>query len=72
MFQFKEAGFKELADTYEMECPLNAVYEPTDILRFEKVQRSDLNRYLQYMKEFMSGSPDIVLNMILDLSLIHI
>ena len=66
VFQFKEAGFKELADTYEMECPLNAVYEPSDILRFEKVQRSDLNRYLQYMKEFMSCSPDIVLNMILD------
>jgi len=66
VFQFKEAGFKELGDTYEMECPLDAVYEPSDALRFERVQRSDLNRYLQYMKEFMSGSPDIVLSMILD------
>jgi ribosomal protein S18 acetylase RimI-like enzyme len=64
--QFVEAGFQELGDTLRMECPLDAAYEPPDDLRFERVQRSDLNRFLHYLKEFMSGSPDVVLSMILD------
>lgn len=64
--QFTEAGFQDLGETFRMECPLDADYEPSDALRFERVQRSDLNRFLQYMKEFMSGSPDAVLSMILD------
>jgi ribosomal protein S18 acetylase RimI-like enzyme len=66
VLQFVEAGFQELGDTHRMECPLDAAYEPPDALRFERVQRSELNRFLQYMKGFMSGSPDIVASMILD------
>lgn len=66
VLQFKEAGFQEPGDTLRMECPLDAAYNPSDTLRFERVQRSDLNRFLPYFKEFMSGSPDILSSMILD------
>jgi GNAT superfamily N-acetyltransferase len=63
---FVEAGFRELGDTLQMECPLEEAYEPPDDLRFERVQRSDLDRFLPYYKEFMSGSPDVLSSMILD------
>jgi len=66
VLQFKEAGFQELGDTYEMECPLDAVYEHSGVLRFERVQRSELDRFLEYMKELLRSSPDVVLSMILD------
>jgi len=64
--QFKEAGFQELGGTYEVECPLDAVYEHSVVLRFERVQRSELDRFLEYMKELLKSSPDAVLSMILD------
>ena len=66
VLQFKEAGYQELGDTYEMELLLDSFFESSNGLRFERVKRSDLNLFLQHMKEHMSGSPDAVLRLILD------
>jgi len=65
VLQFREAGYQELADTHEMELPLDAPYESPNGLRFERVERGDLNRFLQLMKIYMSGSPDGALRLIL-------
>ena len=40
LFQFKEAGFKELGDTYEMECPSTLfmnLLTSSDLRRFRGV-----------------------------------
>ncbi len=66
VLHFKQAGFQEFGDTYEMECPLEAIYEHSGSLRFERVQRSELDHFMEYMKELLRGSPDVVLSMILD------
>ena len=66
VLQFRESGYQELADTHEMERPLDTPHEHSDGLRFERVERSDLNRFLQLMKIHMSGSPDGALRLILD------
>ena len=66
VLQFRDAGYQEFADTHEMECPLASSHEHSDGLRFERVERSDLNRFLQLMKIYMSGSPDGALRLILE------
>jgi GNAT superfamily N-acetyltransferase len=64
--QFQELGFKVLSDSYRMVCPLDGPLEPSSVLRFERVQRKQVRRFIELTKGFMSGSPDIVLNMILE------
>lgn len=63
--QFKELGFKELAVTYRMTCQLDRPFEPSNFLRFERVQRDEMSRFLEQATEFMSGSPDVVLTLML-------
>jgi ribosomal protein S18 acetylase RimI-like enzyme len=65
VLQFKNAGYQELADTHEMERPLDTFYEHSKGLRFERVERDDLNGFLKRMKVYMSGSPDEALRIIL-------
>ena len=63
--EFIRAGYMEMGDTYEMDRSLNSFNNPPIGLQFVKVERNDLNRFLDYMKIHMSGSPDMVLEMIL-------
>ena len=63
--QFREFGFRELANTYRMVCKLDGSFEPSNTLRFDRVERSEFSRFVDLTMEFMSGSPDNVLNMIL-------
>jgi len=63
--QFQELGFRVLSDSYRMICPLDGPLEPSGVLRFERVPRDQVRRFVELTKEFMSGSPDLVMNMIL-------
>jgi ribosomal protein S18 acetylase RimI-like enzyme len=63
---FEAAGFRELADTYRMVCPLQGPYEPSGGLRFEGVRREKLDDFIEHAIECMSGSPDVILTMILE------
>ena len=63
---FEEVGFRELADTYRMVCPLQGPYEPSGGLRFEGVKREELDVFIEHAIECMSGSPDVILTMILE------
>jgi ribosomal protein S18 acetylase RimI-like enzyme len=62
---FREFGFRELANTYRMVCNLDRPFEPLNILRFKRVERREFNRFVDLTIEFMSGSPDNMLNMVL-------
>lgn len=63
---FEKAGFRELADTYRMVCQLEGPYEPSGGLRFEGVRREKLDDFIEHAIECMSGSPDVILTMILE------
>ena len=56
--QFREFGFRELANTYRMVCKLDGSFEPSNTLRFDRVERSEFSRFVDLTIEFMSGSPD--------------
>jgi len=58
-------GFKELANTYWMECKLDGNYVSTERLRLERRERPELRQYLDKTVEFMSGSPDNILELAL-------
>lgn len=64
--QFQELGFRVLSDAYRMVFPLDGPLEPSSVLRFERVPRDQVRRFVELTKEFMSGSPDLVMNMILE------
>jgi RimJ/RimL family protein N-acetyltransferase len=59
-------GFEELANRYDMSRPLDEPVQVSNLLRYEQIQRADVNQFFDCMKEFMSGSPDIGLNMVLE------
>jgi ribosomal protein S18 acetylase RimI-like enzyme len=63
---FEEAGFRELADTYRMVCRLEGPFEPSGGLRFEAVGREELEGFIDHAIDCMSGSPDVVITMILE------
>lgn len=63
---YEEKGFEDLTNSYRMALSLEGTFEPTQDLRFERVQRKDVNRFIDFVKECMSGSPDVMLNIILD------
>ena len=60
-----QIGFRELANRIEMTRPLDEIFEVSDTLKYERVLREDLRRFGECMKEFMSGSQDAVLDMVL-------
>lgn len=61
---FKKEGFQELADTYRMACDLVS-YDPLGGLRLERVERGELDGFIELAIECMGGSPDVVLTMVL-------
>jgi ribosomal protein S18 acetylase RimI-like enzyme len=61
---FKKEGFQELADTYRMACDLGS-YDPSGVLRLERVERGELDGFIELAIECMGGSPDVVLTMVL-------
>jgi ribosomal-protein-alanine N-acetyltransferase len=64
--RFIDAGYENFGETYEMECTLESKYFNSKNIQFERVQRDELNHFLSLMKIHMSGSPDQVLEIILD------
>ena len=62
----EQIGFQELANRLEMTRPLDEIFEVSDTLRYERVQRKDLIQFGECMKAFMSGSQDAVLDMVLE------
>jgi GNAT superfamily N-acetyltransferase len=62
---FCNIGFEELANRYEMSRPLDESFEVTALLRYEQLQREEVNKFFECMKEFMSGSPDNVMNLVI-------
>jgi GNAT superfamily N-acetyltransferase len=64
--RLQRIGFKELANRYEMSRSLENPVVSSNQLRFEKIQREDVDRFFNLMKEFMSGSPDNVLDLVME------
>lgn len=64
--RFMELGFEELANTYRMVCRLDGAYEPSGGLRFERVERGETTRFIEITREYMSGSRDVVMNLMLE------
>ena len=63
---FKTIGYQEMARSLRMSRNLDEDFEDKGELRYEKVERNELDNFMRTMKEFMSGSPDIMLNTILE------
>jgi RimJ/RimL family protein N-acetyltransferase len=61
----EQIGFQELANRYNMRRSLDDSVEVSNRLRYEQIRREDVKRFFEYMKEFMSGSPDAVLSMVI-------
>jgi len=64
--KWKKAGFEELEHRFNMVRALDTPIELTTELRFEKVAREELMKFLTTMKKAMNGSPDRLLNLALD------
>lgn len=62
---FQKHGFNEIADSYRMSCSLADLNETEIPLRFERVEREELPDFLEKIKEFMSGSHDMLADIIL-------
>lgn len=62
---FHSIGFEKLANRYEMSRPLDESFEVTALLRYEQLQRKEVNKFFECMKEFMSGSPDNMMNLVI-------
>jgi ribosomal protein S18 acetylase RimI-like enzyme len=67
--QWKKVGFKVLEHRKDMVRSLETPIEPTEKLRFEQVPREELTKFLKMMKHAMEGSPDVLLNLALDVLL---
>lgn len=61
---FKREGFQVLAHTYRMNCDLVS-YEPSGGLKLVRVEREELERFIELAIECMGESPDVILTMIL-------
>ncbi|MFX0170120.1 MAG: GNAT family N-acetyltransferase [Candidatus Hodarchaeota archaeon] len=62
----EQIGFQELANRFDMNRQISESFEVSKKLRFEQIKREDVNRFFEFLKEFMSGSPDVVLNMVIE------
>lgn len=61
----KQIGFQELANRYEMIRLLNDSVKVSDQLRYQLIKREDVNQFFLHMREFMSGSPDDMMDMVM-------
>ncbi|MDF1538468.1 MAG: GNAT family N-acetyltransferase, partial [Candidatus Thorarchaeota archaeon] len=57
-------GYREMTHSLWMERDLNGNFVSDPNLRFEKIEREEADNYLSRLKEFMSGSPDEMLEII--------
>jgi ribosomal protein S18 acetylase RimI-like enzyme len=58
-------GYNAIEQSYRMKRDLDRTFEYDGDLRFRSVKRSELDDFFDTMKEFMSGSPDRMLNIVL-------
>jgi ribosomal protein S18 acetylase RimI-like enzyme len=58
-------GYKAIEQSFRMKRDLGGTFEYDGNLRFERVERSELDKFFDTMKVFMSGSPDRMLNIVL-------
>ncbi|MHA2405382.1 MAG: GNAT family N-acetyltransferase [Candidatus Hermodarchaeia archaeon] len=61
----EQIGFQELANRYEMSRALDDSIKVSDQLRYEQIKREEVDQFFIRMKEFMSGSPDVILEMVM-------
>ena len=64
--QFKKRGFQDFDDSYKMICRLDKSFKASDELRFRRVQREEMRRFIEIAGKFLSGSPDITLRKALE------
>lgn len=67
--QWQKAGFRVMEHRLDMVRSLETPIEPIEELRFEQVPREALMKFLKMMKHAMEGSPDVLLNLALDVLL---
>ncbi|MFW9831983.1 MAG: GNAT family N-acetyltransferase [Candidatus Thorarchaeota archaeon] len=63
---FQKIGFEQLANRFDMRRPLDDSIEVSNLLRYEQIKREDVNRFFDCMKEFMRGSRDVTLNLVIE------
>ncbi|MHA1907272.1 MAG: GNAT family N-acetyltransferase [Candidatus Thorarchaeota archaeon] len=63
---FTNIGYSEFVHSIRMTCPLTEDYPKSNDIRFEKITRDDVDDFFEKMKVFMSGSPDEMLNVVLE------
>ncbi len=63
---FQSIGYKSMGYSILMIRDLDEDFNYDERLRFEKIGRDEVNNFLLRIKEFMSGSPDDILNIVLD------
>ena len=61
----EQRGFHVLANRYEMSCLLDDSIKVSDKLQYKLIKREEVNQFFIRMKEFMSGSPDVILEMVM-------
>lgn len=64
--KLEELGFEEVANSYRMVCPLNKAFEPKEEPVCERVKREELGDFLEHVIECLSGSPDSMLDIVMD------
>jgi ribosomal protein S18 acetylase RimI-like enzyme len=62
---FTKNGYSEIGCSLLMTCELSEDYDHEYTLEFERVERPEVQNFLNNLKEFMKGSPDVVLEAIL-------
>ncbi len=60
--EFESLGFKEIDDCYEMIYKIDEPFEVSDKIQFNKVERKEIQDFVRLAKEFLSGTPDSMLN----------
>ncbi len=63
---FLSIGYSEIAHSLRMSRTLDDYESGANYLRIIKVEREEVKQFIEKLKEFMSGSRDDVLNIILD------
>jgi ribosomal protein S18 acetylase RimI-like enzyme len=57
--QFEKLDFKEFDDCYQMACPLDKTFEPSNELQFIQVKKEEMRRFIELAAKFLEGSPDV-------------
>lgn len=58
---FKNAGFRELADSYTMTKLLKEPLRLPEILKFVQIKREEMGQFVEFVKKFFKGSADTYL-----------